>query len=167
MSLICQCSSLLDLRWLTYSPDYIPVYFQVCKGAGPIRSSIDTFPIAFVLPVSSMLSGVTIKLLRKYRPSNYIGWALMMLGFGLLSLLKEDASTEQWVCFQGIVGAGVGIVWTGIVFPILAPLPVKRIASALGFFNFGRTFAQVCGAHCSLILTVAHQKYSGWVRRGG
>ena len=100
-------------------------------------------PTALVVPVASIASGVTIRVTGKYRPVNYAGWAICIVGFSLMTLLKANASTAQWVCFQGITAVGVGIVWTSTVFPILAPISVARIAAALGFCNFCRTFAQV------------------------
>ena len=39
---------------------------------------------------------------------------------------------------------GIGALYTTTYFPVLAPLPVTRAAPALAFYNFSRTFAQVC-----------------------
>ena len=138
---IARTVSILPL--LTRNGDYIPVYFQACQAATPIHSSVNTLPTALGIPVGAVTTGITIKVTGKYKPVNYAGWAISIIGFGLMTLLKADASTAQWVCFQGIAAVGVGIVWTGTVFPILAPLSVERIAAALGFCNFCRTFAQV------------------------
>ncbi|KAI0363645.1 iron permease [Pilatotrama ljubarskyi] len=124
---------------------YLPVYFQACMAATPIRSSINIFATALVLSPFALFCGIVIKGTNKYRPANYVGWALMVIGFGLLTLLMADASTGQWAGFQIITAAGLGIIWASTVFPILAPLPVTRTASALAFYNFSRTFAQTWG----------------------
>lgn len=79
----------------------------------------------------------------RYRPQNYIGWALTVIGTGLLSLLDADSSTAMLFGFQVLVGAGLGIVWISTQFPILAPLPYSNNAHALAFFTFTRCFAQV------------------------
>ena len=125
--------------------DYLPAYFQACMGASPIHSTINIFPTALGISPFSIICGVIVKGSNRYVPSNYVGWALTMIGFGLLTLLKADASTAQWVGFQVITAAGVGIIWAGTVFPVLAPLPVARVAPALAFYNFSRTFAQTWG----------------------
>ena len=125
--------------------DYLPAYFQACQGASPIHSSINLFPTALVISPFSIICGVIVKSTNKYRPSNYVGWALTMVGFGLLTLLKADAGTAQWVGFQVVTAAGVGIIWAGTVFPVLAPISVGRVAPALAFYNFCRTFAQTWG----------------------
>ncbi|KAM5540717.1 hypothetical protein V8D89_005748 [Ganoderma adspersum] len=124
---------------------YMPVFFQACKGASPVRSSIDTFPIAFVLSPFALISGILIKVVQKYRLMNLAGWIISIVGFGVLSLLRPDSGLGETVGFQFLMAAGVGIVWTATVYPVLAPLPVSRNAAALGFFAFSRAFAQTWG----------------------
>ncbi|KAI0833798.1 iron permease [Trametes gibbosa] len=128
---------------------YLPVYFQACMAASPVRSSVNLFATALVCSPFSLIGGVLVKTLNKYRPANYIGWALTMIGVGLLTLLKEDSPTAAWASFQVITAAGIGIIWACTIFPILAPLPVTRAASALAFYNFCRTFAQTWGVAIS------------------
>ncbi|EJF60042.1 MFS general substrate transporter [Dichomitus squalens LYAD-421 SS1] len=124
---------------------YIPVYFQACKGASPMRSSVDTLPIALVISPFAILCGVTTKITQTYRPINLLGWVLSIIGFGLLTLLRPTTPMGQLVGFQFLMAAGVGIVWAAVIYPVLAPLPVTRIAAALGFFSFCRSFAQTWG----------------------
>ena len=140
--------------------DYLPVYFQACMAASPIHSSVNLFATALVMAPSAIVCGVIVKKTNKYRPANYVGWILIMIGFGLLSLLKADSSAGAWAGYQVITAVGVGIIvsdtesvspqrlndvlqWASTVFPILAPVPVTRTASALAFYNFCRTFSQV------------------------
>ena len=97
--------------------DYMPVFFQACKGASPMRSSIDTFPIAFVLSPFALISGILIKIVQKYRLMNLVGWIISIVGFGVLSLLRPDSGLGETVGFQFLMAAGVGIVvrsvWRG------------------------------------------------------
>ncbi|EIM85230.1 iron permease [Stereum hirsutum FP-91666 SS1] len=124
---------------------YLPLYFQASKLASPIRSGIDLFGIAFIVPTFAIGTGLSVQLISRYRPQNYIGWALTVIGTGLLSLLNADSSTAMLFGFQVLVGAGLGIVWISTQFPILAPLPYSNNAHALAFFTFTRCFAQTWG----------------------
>lgn len=98
--------------------------------------------------------------MQKYRPVLFMGWALMIVGLGLLSLLKSGSSTGLWVGFQIIAAAGSGLLvrtssiflslvvlnheqWVTFTFPILAPHSVTLSARALAFYSFLRTFAMV------------------------
>ena len=101
-----------DVRHITisYNIDYLPVYFQACRVESPIRSSLDILPTALVCSPSAIVCGTLIKRSDKYRLANYIGWILILIGIGLLTLLKADSSTGEWVGFQMIVAIGVGFI---------------------------------------------------------
>jgi len=76
---------------------FLPVYFQGVLAATPGRAGIDLLPtILFLLPFAITAGGLLSKFGR-YRPLQHIGFAMMVIGFGLLSLLKANSTTAQWV----------------------------------------------------------------------
>ncbi|KZP00130.1 iron permease [Calocera viscosa TUFC12733] len=124
---------------------YMPIFFQACFAATPIRAGIDSFGLAFTIAPAALVGGVSAVLTKRYVPQNWIGWVIITIGTGLLSLLRPDTPTAKWVGFEVLLGVGLGVVWTSVKFPILAPLPVSRNASAMALFTFSRTFAQTFG----------------------
>ena len=58
----------------------------------------------------ALFGGVLIKGMKKYRPANVLGWIILVVGLGLMSLLKANSSTGQWVGFQIISSAGAGFI---------------------------------------------------------
>ncbi|CAL1715143.1 unnamed protein product [Somion occarium] len=124
---------------------YLPIFFQACLGASPIRSGVDMLATSLVIAPFGLFAGIMVQVQGKYRPANYVGWILSIIGFGILTLLRADSTTGQWVGFQILVSAGVGMIWAASIFPVLAPLPVERTASALAFYAFVRSFAQTWG----------------------
>ncbi|KAM5544683.1 hypothetical protein V8D89_001581 [Ganoderma adspersum] len=124
---------------------YLPVYFQACFGSSPIHSSVNMLATTLICAPVSLFAGGIIKKVAKYRPTNFVGWVLMLIGFGLFTLFKYNSSTGMWAGFQIITAAGIGIIWSATVFPILASIPVHRFAAALAFQNFLRQFAQTWG----------------------
>ncbi|KAK0482589.1 major facilitator superfamily domain-containing protein [Armillaria novae-zelandiae] len=124
---------------------YLPVFFQSAFAASPIRSAVQFLPSALIIAPFALSSGFIVAITGKYRPVNWVGWALTMIGFGLLSLLKEDTSTGKWVGYQLVASAGSGLVFSAPVFPLLAPQPISRTASALALFAFTRAFTQTWG----------------------
>ncbi|KAJ7432135.1 iron permease [Mycena galericulata] len=124
---------------------YLPVYFQACFDATPIRSGVDMLATALVVAPFALLAGILVQVLNRYMPSNIAGWVLTIIGFGLLSMLTADSTVGRWVGYQFVAAAGTGMIFAVTVFPILAPLSVERTAAALGFFAFCRAFAQTWG----------------------
>ncbi|KAJ7066027.1 iron permease [Mycena amicta] len=124
---------------------YLPVYYQACFSASPIRSAVDFLPSGLLTAPFAFVAGVITSVSGKYRPVNYAAWCFVIIGFGIFTLLKADSSKGQWVGFQVITSIGLGMLFSCPVFPILAPLPNNRAASALALWTFTRSFFQAWG----------------------
>lgn len=123
--------------------DYLPVYYQACNLASPTASGISIFGISFSVALVSIFSGVSVTVFKFYRPQLWIGWAITMVGFGLLTTLEADSSKGKSVGYQIVVGFGIGCVYSTTYFPVLARLPVEVNAQALSLYVFLRSFSQV------------------------
>ena len=108
--------------------DYLPVYFQATLGAGPLGSAVKMLPSSLIIAPFALVSNLSIHVLQKYRPTILAGWALLMIGFGVLSLLKAGDPMSKWVGYQIIAAMGTGILvsdilWLSIVrCPLTMPL---------------------------------------------
>ena len=114
-----------------------------CDRRAASTSAGDQFGLSLIVPVFAIACGISVRNFGRYRPQNCIGWAIIMVGFGVLSLLDEHSSRAHYIGTQVPLGVGLGIVWISTQFPILAPLSVSNHAHALTFFTFVRCFAQV------------------------
>ena len=111
---MCASASSLPISvLLTASAVYLPVYFQACMGASPIHSSVNMLATTLICAPVSLFAGGIVKKRARYRPVNYVGWILMLIGFGLFTLFKADSSTGMWAGFQIITAAGIGIIVSG------------------------------------------------------
>ncbi|KAI1785125.1 iron permease [Ganoderma leucocontextum] len=124
---------------------YLPVYFQASLGASAIRSSVYGFALSLTISPFGILTGLSVQIVNRYRPQNYIGWMFIIVGFGVLSILDEHSSRAAYIGSQIPLAVGLGMVWISTQFPILAPLPFSNSAHALSFFTFIRCFAQSWG----------------------
>ncbi|EIN09241.1 iron permease [Punctularia strigosozonata HHB-11173 SS5] len=124
---------------------YLPVYFQASKGASAVHSGVLFFGSSFSIPLLAIGCGISVQIVNRYRPQNYVGWTLILIGLGLLSTLDASSTAAQYTVYQVIAGLGLGIVWISTQFPILAPLEFSNNAHALAFFTFVRCFAQSLG----------------------
>ncbi|SCZ96345.1 BZ3500_MvSof-1268-A1-R1_Chr8-2g10131 [Microbotryum saponariae] len=158
---------------------YWPTYFQAIKGAGPIKSAVDFFSVAFVVAPFAMVAGASIGIFQHYKTQNIIAWVLMTVGPGVLSLATAGSPTKAWVPLPIPFSIGMGLLceswpselWSprrenspdldllspvdaATVFPVLAPLSPALAGPALGFLVFIRSFGNLLGVTIgSVILT--------------
>ncbi|KAI0648808.1 iron permease [Trametes meyenii] len=124
---------------------YFPVYLQAARGQSALGSDIDVLALAVIVPVAAILTGLSINSMDRYRPQNFVGWAFLVVGFGVLSILDEHSSRAMFIGSQIPVAVGIGIVWISTQFAVLAPLPESNVTHALAFFTFTRMVAQGWG----------------------
>jgi hypothetical protein len=133
----------IPLTNAVHKTDYLPIYLQASKEASPVKSAIDIFGAAFTIAPAGIATGISVLLLQRYRPQNYLGWILTTLGFGLLSTFTIDTRTGVSTVVQMILSFGIGILFAATQYPILASVGVEKVAPALALFTFMRAFANV------------------------
>ena len=99
--------------------------------------------ILTALSLYSILSGVSVAIVNRYCPQNYIGWLFSFAGFVLLSFVGPKTHGAGLAGLQLPAAIGLGILYSAVTFPIMAPLGVGENAHALAFFMFVRTFSYV------------------------
>ncbi|KAL8727611.1 MAG: hypothetical protein Q9166_005919 [cf. Caloplaca sp. 2 TL-2023] len=129
--------------WALY---FLPVYFQGVLGSTPGRSGIQLLPtVLFLIPFAAM-GGQLVARFGRYRPVHLAGYAIMVIGFGLFTLLSADSSTAEWVIYQGIEAAGAGLIIPALLPAVQAPLTDADTALATSTWAFVRSFGLVWGA---------------------
>lgn len=95
-------------------------------------------------------------ILKFYRPQLWTGWAITIIGFGLLTTVNAETSRVISIGYQLVVGVGIGCVYSTAYFPVLARLPVEMNAQALSFYVFLRSFSQVSLFNAYILLFYFH-----------
>lgn len=86
------------------------MYLQAAQDLSPLHSAVDILPTSLVIAPFALLSGIVVTVINTYREVNWVGWVITMIGFGLLSMLKEDSSLGKYVGFQIVAAAGAGLI---------------------------------------------------------
>jgi hypothetical protein len=128
--------------WVLY---FFPLYFQSVLGSTPARSGVQILPTFMILLPFAMVSGLVVTKLGRYRPMHHLGFAIMIIGFGLSTLLTSTSSTAEWVIYQGIIAAGSGIIISSLLPAIQASLSDSDSAASTALFAFTRSFGAIWG----------------------
>lgn len=129
--------------WALY---FLPIYFQGVLRSTPGRSGVQLLPtVLFLIPFAGM-GGKLVAQFGRYRPIHLAGFAIMVVGFGLFSILSATSSRAEWVIFQGIEAAGAGLIIPALLPAVQAPFTDADTALATSTWAFVRSFGLVWGA---------------------
>ena len=120
---------------------FLPLFFQVVKGANPTKSGLLLLPLMAGLLVVSIGSGQVISRTGKYRAFPIAGCGIMTLSLFLLSRLTP--TTAGWIETTDLVILGVGL---GAVMQVLVLVTQNAVPqSELGVATSGATFFRSIG----------------------
>ncbi|OQV03822.1 hypothetical protein CLAIMM_08816 [Cladophialophora immunda] len=128
--------------WSIY---FLPVYFQGVLGSSPAYSGVQLLPTILILIPFAAMGGAAMSKFGRYRPIHYAGFALIVVGFGLLDLLDQNSSTGAWVGYQMVGSAGAGLVISTLLPAVMAPLSESDTALTTSTWSFVRGFGGTWG----------------------
>ncbi|KID73297.1 Efflux pump FUS6 [Metarhizium brunneum] len=128
--------------WAIY---FLPIYFQGVLGSTPSRSGVQLLPTILILIPFAAAGGALMSKLGRYRAIHQAGHALMVLGFGLFTLLDENSNTGTWVGLQIVESAGAGLIAPTLLPAVMAPLAESDTALAAATWAFFRSFGLTWG----------------------
>jgi len=88
---------------------FLPLYFQGVRGSSAFESGIQILPLLISTILSALLGGIGMSLVGYVMPFMVLGGAVHTVGAGLLTTLSVDTPFVDWVIFQVIAGAGLGM----------------------------------------------------------
>ncbi|MFG2296131.1 MDR family MFS transporter [Streptomyces sp. NPDC048603] len=90
--------------------NYLPLFFQVVKGASPTASGLLLLPMSLSGMLAYTLSGQALSRWGRYRPFPIIGALLIITGLVLCAVLRKDASPLAYGAALVVLGLGFGLV---------------------------------------------------------
>lgn len=125
---------------------FLPLFFQVVKGANPTTSGLLLLPLMAGMLVVSITSGQMISRTGRYRAFPIAGTAIMTVGLYMLSHLT--GTTGGWVQALDLVvlGAGLGAVMQVLVLVVQNAVPQSELGVATSGATFFRSIGGSFGA---------------------
>ncbi|KIX02451.1 uncharacterized protein Z518_08392 [Rhinocladiella mackenziei CBS 650.93] len=88
---------------------YMPLWFQVIKGASPTLSAVYILPTFVTQILSAIAVGVIVSRVGYLMPPAFIGSAFATVSAGLMSTFTTHTGTGTWIGYQILNGVGRGI----------------------------------------------------------
>lgn len=125
---------------------FMPIFFQGVLLSSPARSGVQLLPTAFVVTPFAGIGGGLLAKYGQYKPLHLIGYALMIVGFGLFTLLDQHSTPPEWVIYQIIPAAGVGLIVAALLPAVQAKLSEADVGKSTATWGFMRGFGTVWGS---------------------
>jgi len=124
---------------------YFPFYFIAVRLSHPIEAGVNLFPTTFfLLPGSAVVSQLMTRF-GTFRWALWSGWAISVVGAGVLILLGIGTKTAVWATASSIFGVGMGMVLSSTNFAIQAGVPAEIAGAAAAMYTFMRSTGMAVG----------------------
>lgn len=108
-----------------------------------MSSGLYGLSLAASLGPAVIVAAISVTITKSYRPQLWLGWAILIIGMGLMSTIEVNTAPPTVIGFTILVGIGAGMIFGCNWFPVLAPLDISQNAHAIALFSFCRSFAAV------------------------
>jgi EmrB/QacA subfamily drug resistance transporter len=117
---------------------FLGQYLQISRGYSPTAAGLLTIPMVGGLLLSSTVSGILITKTGRWKHFLTAGSVLVVLGFGLLSLIDHETHMVLLGVFLFILGVGIGMTMQNLVLAVqntVGAADLGAASSAVAFFR--------------------------------
>jgi len=94
---------------------------------------------------ASMVTGILIARFQHYKLPLLLGWAMIILGNGLVLLWNLTTPTATWAVTQVLAGLAQGTVLISTFVALQSQVPVHQMSHAAAMYTFLRELGLSCG----------------------
>ncbi|KAH9901357.1 MFS amino acid permease [Cubamyces lactineus] len=123
---------------------YLPVYFQVL-GSSATMAGVRMLPFSLGGALSSIVAGRITSRTGRWRPILWVAWAIMVLGWGLMTMLDDTSNTAMQVLYPLVAATGVGCLFQTPLIGLQAAMPLKDMATSTSAFLLIRSLGGTIG----------------------
>ncbi|KAI5463883.1 major facilitator superfamily domain-containing protein [Mariannaea sp. PMI_226] len=134
---------------------YLAFYFQAVLGTNAVTSGVRSLAYGIPMSIAIIITGACISSKGYYVPFMWLGTSIFIAGCVLLHELDRDSSTGEWLGFQIISGAGIGLAEQVPFIAVQVVLPDDAMPTACALVVFFRLFGGAVG------LSIASNLFSG------
>lgn len=123
---------------------YLPIFFQVL-GSSATGAGIRMIPFSLGSSLISATSGILVSYIGRYRVIIWSGFALMTLGYGLMTMLDDTSNVSERALYPLVTALGTGCLFQIPLIALQAAMPLKDMATSTSTFMFVRQLGGTVG----------------------
>lgn len=131
---------------------FLPLWFQVVKGASATASGYDLLPFLVGLIGSSIVSGILVSRTGRYRWLLVGGLALATIGVALMTNIRADTPTPTLWLWMLITGVGIGPTMAVFTIIVQNAVPFEELGAATSDLTLFRQIGGTVGLTLSFTL---------------
>jgi len=118
---------------------FLPIWFQAIKGKSPVDSGVANIPMVLSLVVFSLVAGGLVTGFGQYAPFMILSSVLASIGAGLITTFQVDTPSGQWIGYQILFGAGLGLGMQQTLIAVQTVLPKADVPIGTAIVMFAQT----------------------------
>jgi len=131
---------------------FLPLWFQVVKGASATASGYDLLPFLIGLIGSSVVSGIVVSRTGRYKWLLVGGLALAAAGVTLMTNIRADTSDMTLWLWMLVTGVGIGPTMAVFTIIVQNAVPFEELGAATSDLTLFRQMGGVVGLTLSFTL---------------
>lgn len=95
---------------LTVYADYMPLYFEACKGTSVFTASLYTMIAAIIVAPACFVAGFSVKRTQHFRPQLWAAWALYVCATAVLTITSPESITALSIVATSLQAVSSGFI---------------------------------------------------------
>ncbi len=125
---------------------FIPLFVQFVIGTSATQSGLVLTPMMLGMVVSSIIAGLVMSKLRRYKFLAFVGIGTMAVGFFLLSRMDPTTSNAEAVRNMVLTGVGLGVTFPLYIIAVQNAFDRSQLGAVTSGLQFFRGIGGTIGA---------------------
>lgn len=117
---------------------FLPLYYQIVLKFSPLKSGLALLALVVPLSLATFLTGMIVRKIGKFTLFMLTGSSMMLLGVSLLTTLGTHTDWAKIICFQIVLGVGVGQVFQTPLLALQSSVVAANLTAAISAQGFSR-----------------------------
>ncbi|KAK1623515.1 major facilitator superfamily transporter [Colletotrichum phormii] len=144
VAISCTFNMLMSMAHNTHMY-YLAFYFQAVLGTNAVTSGVRCLAYGIPCSIAIIVTGACVSSKGYYVPFMWLGSSVFIAGCVLLQRLDRESSMGQWIGFQILSGAGIGLAEQVPFIAVQVVLPDSDMPTACAMVVFHRLLGGAVG----------------------